>query len=296
MAGSNRGVGDTGRTAGRNLEGTPTVRLPVDRKAATVSHSLQKATPDVDTATLGARVGYGGKALLYLALATLIFQLGMGDGSQETSAQGAIAAIARQPFGTALLWVLAVGLGAHAAHSAWRFFQDDGWERLARAGRAVIYLGLSLLAAAEALGGGTSGRGSSSSSMTGTVMGWPGGTWIVAAVGLGIVAAGVRILHRAVNADWHDEFERHQMSADEHTMVRRTGRIGHLARAITYGLIGGFVVFAAVTHDPEMGGGLDKVLGEVTATSIAPFVLVPLAFGMLAYAVFAAMMARYAEG
>lgn len=262
-----------------------------------VSDSLHKAAPDVDAATLGARVGYAGKALLYLALAALIFQLGMGDGSQETSAQGAIAAIARQPFGTALLWVLAIGLGAHGAHSAWRFFQEDGMERLARAARAVIYLGLSVLAASEALGSGTSsGGGSSGSSMTGTVMAWPGGAWIVAAVGLGIIGAGARILYRAVTADWHDEFERHEMSADEHTMIRRTGQIGHLARAITYGIVGGFVVFAAVTHDPEKGGGLDQVLGEVTATSIAPFVLVPLAVGMLAYALFAAMMARYAEG
>lgn len=262
-----------------------------------MSHSLQKATPDVDVATLGARVGYAGKALLYLALAALILQLVLGDGSQETSAQGAIAAIARQPFGTVLLWALAVGLGAHAAHSAWRFLQEDGTERVARAARTVIYLGLSALAVSEALGSATSsGGGSSGSSMTGTVMAWPGGPWIVAAIGLGIVGAGARLLYRAVRADWHDEFERHEMSVDEHAMTRRAGQIGHFARAITYGLVGGFVVFAAVTHDPEKGGGLDQVLGEVTATSVAPFVLVPLAIGMLAYALFAAMMARYAQG
>lgn len=259
--------------------------------------SAQHSTPDIDAARLGARVGYGGKALLYLALAALILQLGTGHGSQETSAQGAIDAIARQPFGTALLWVLAVGLGAHAAHSAWRFFHDDGWERLARATRAVIYVGLSLLAASQALGAGpSSDGGSSGSSLTGTIMSWPGGRWIVAAVGFGIVTAGARLLYHAVTADWQDEFERHQMSANEHTLIRRMGRIGHLARAVAYGLVGGFVVFAAVSHDPENGGGLDKALGEVTATSVAPFILVPLAIGMVAYALFAAMMARYAEG
>lgn len=260
---------------------------------------LDDARHGVDWATVGARVGYAGKALLYAALGVLIGQLALRGGNEDTSATGAIEAIARQPFGTVLLLLLAAGLISHGTHAAWSMLRgdEDGFGRVSCGARALVYLGLGALAIGKAIGAGGSGSsGQSESTITAELLSWPGGPWIVAAAGLGIIVAGGAKLYRAVTARWQDEFERHDLSPTEHTFMRRTGRVGHLARAGAYGLVGGFVVYAAVTHDPQKSGGLDAALGEVTRSPIAPYVLAPLAAGMLAYAIFAAMMARYAVG
>ena len=67
-----------------------------------------------------ARLGFLAKGLVYATVGALALQAAFGVGGQTTDTQGAVAILARAPFGRVLLVVLSVGL---VAYGLWRFVQ-----------------------------------------------------------------------------------------------------------------------------------------------------------------------------
>ena len=114
------------------------------------------------------RVAIGPQGVLYVILGLLAMQVASGDQGEKANQRGAIEAVARQPFGRALMVVVAIGL---AAHMAWRLLlavrgepgdDEDGKsvaKRAANVGRAVIYGSFTAAAVALAAGSGRSGSG-----------------------------------------------------------------------------------------------------------------------------------------
>ena len=58
-----------------------------------------------------ARVGHVVNGVLHLAIAGIALQVAWGGGGGQADQSGALAALAEQPLGTALLWVFVVGGG-----------------------------------------------------------------------------------------------------------------------------------------------------------------------------------------
>lgn len=69
---------------------------------------------NADTLQSLARVGLVAYGIVHLLVAWLALQLAWGGGRGAADQSGAMATLAREPFGTPLLWVLAVGLVALA--------------------------------------------------------------------------------------------------------------------------------------------------------------------------------------
>ena len=68
-----------------------------------------------------ARVGLAARGVIYVVLAYLVLDIALhGNSPAQTSGQGALGEVARQPEGRALLVAMAVGL---AAYAAWRLLQ-----------------------------------------------------------------------------------------------------------------------------------------------------------------------------
>src|SRR4051794_9736067 len=65
-----------------------------------------------------ARVGLIAYGLVHVLVAWLALQLAWGGGGGEADQSGAMATLARQPFGKPLLWILALGLIALAVWQA----------------------------------------------------------------------------------------------------------------------------------------------------------------------------------
>ena len=57
-----------------------------------------------------ARAGLAARGVVYVVIGVLAIKLALGDGGKATNQQGALQTIAKQPFGTALLIMVAVGL------------------------------------------------------------------------------------------------------------------------------------------------------------------------------------------
>ena len=250
-----------------------------------------------------ARFGLVAKGVLYITLGVLAFQFGQGGSSGQASQTGAMETIKNQPAGTWLLGLLALGLFAHGIWQLVITFTGDPVEgseakqRVKYAVKTVIYLGLGGLAVTVLMGSGSSGGGSGggggSSQATSRLLGLPGGVWIVAALGVIVVAVGIaELVRHTKNCNFMERINR-TGHGDVRRNVRRVGRAGYAAHAVVNLIIGGFLVVAAVQHDPSESKGLSGALQTLAQQSWGPWLLSAVAIGLAMYGVFALAEARY---
>lgn len=249
-----------------------------------------------------ARFGLAAKGVLYAVIGAIALQIaiGGGGGGGEASQQGALQRIGQEPFGAVLLGVLAVGL---AGYAGWRLIQavrgtdedsaaKDIALRIAAAFRAALYGLLSVVALQGIRGGGGGGGGDSEQELTARVLELPGGVVLVGIVGAVILVVGGLQAKRGVSAEFMEDLESYGVSNNERSVVRRLGVVGHVARAVVYGIIGGLLVKAALDADPDEAVGLDGALAELANRPYGPWLLGIVALGLVAYGAYCLVAAR----
>lgn len=247
------------------------------------------------------RLGYAAKGLVYGLVGLLALQVALGRGGALTDPRGVLPTLLQAPFGRALLAVVALGL---AGHALWRFVQAllDTEARggglpglLVRAGYAgvgVIYLGLALAAARLSAGAGETG-GTDVPDLTARLMRQPLGRYLVLAVGLVVVGVGLYQIAKGWRGRFRRELRLAQMSAREQRLAERSGLVGLLAHGLALGLIGLFLIVAAWRADPHEARGLGATLATLAQQPFGPWLLGAMALGLLAYACFTIVEARY---
>jgi hypothetical protein len=254
-----------------------------------------------------ARAGLVAKGISFGIVGALALKLALGDGGKATSRQGALQALAQHSFGKIALIALAIGF---AAYAAWRFVQafaerDDSTEkgaakkwakRVGYIGRGLIYAGLTVSTIKILTGSGGGGSQNQKAHKTAaTVLSWPGGTWIVGIVGAAIFAAGLWNLYRGVSQKFEDRWRTGELSARARKWGGRVGVVGHVARGVVFGLIGIFIVKAAVDYNPKDAIGLDGALQKLAHASYGPYLLGLTAAGLVCYGLFCLVDARYRD-
>lgn len=246
------------------------------------------------TMTTIAAVGLLALGLVHVLIGGLAFGIAWGGGGEEASASGAFSKLAEQPLGTALLWVAAIGLVGltiwQISEAIWGHQDKDGaaqvGKRVASGGKAVAYLVLAIIAGRTAMGS-SSGGGSAEEGLTAKLLGAPAGQFLVAAVGVGIVAIGIYLVHRGVTKGFAKHLGGHASPA-----TIRLGQVGHIAKGVAYAIIGVLFVTAAVKHDPEQSGGLDEALTTLRDQPYGQWLLTAVALGLIAYGLYAFVWAR----
>lgn len=251
-----------------------------------------------------ARGGLVAKGISYGLVGALAIGVAVGAGGAATSRQGALQTLARHGWGTVLLVLLAIGF---AAYALWRFVQalaergEDGklksWgKRAGYLGRGLVYAGLTFSAAKILLGsGGQQSQNAKTHHTTAVVLTWPDGRWIVLAAGLCIFGAGLWNLYRGIALKFEERWRTGEMSRAERTWGKRVGTVGHIARAVVFGLIGIFVVKAALDYNPKDAVGLDGALQKLGAASYGPYLLGLTAAGLICYGLYCLVDARYRD-
>lgn len=244
------------------------------------------------------RVGLVGHGVYHLLLTLLCGRLLLGGSGEEAGARGAIATVARQPFGQVLLTCLTIAFAAYAATRWIRVVRRDGaGTKAANALRASVWTFLSVLGGNAVRTGlqasGAAVGDSTGTSITRTVLELPAGPWVVGAVGLLLVGVALHQARRAVNGSLSHELE--ELGLDERRAARLLGRAGYAGRALAYGAVAAFVVHAAATHDPQAGRGLDGALREAQQTTWGPWLLLAVTIGFAAFGLFRLTEARYAR-
>jgi hypothetical protein len=245
-----------------------------------------------------ARAGLAARGVNYAIIAILALKLALGDGGKATNQQGAMRTIAAQPMGKVLLVVLAIGLFGYAA---WRLTRaaighgressDDTKERVSGAVSGVVYAALCVTAVQILVGsGGSSGHPDKAA---GGVLQWPAGRWLVVLAGVVMVGVAIEQAHKGLARKFCEKSKTEQMGEGMRTFFTGAGVFGHLARAVVFALIGYFLAKAAIDFDPNKAVGLDGALAKLGQASFGPLVLGVVAAGLLAFAVYSALDARY---
>ena len=249
------------------------------------------------------RYGLAAKGVSYGLVGVLAVALAAGLGGRAAGREGALAVLADAFYGKALILALAVGFGAYAL---WRLAQgllDRGGEgtdapglakRAGYVARALFYgsLTVTALLLLDGTEGGTSDTGEARQA-TAEAFGWPGGRWLVGAVGLGFLGAAAFNGYRAFTQKFEEKWDRSDLSEKQLDWLGRVGSAGLLARFVVFGLIGLFLVKAAWEYDPQEAIGLDGALRKVVDGAYGGALLGALAAGLLCYAAFCLVEARY---
>ncbi|MBA3280634.1 MAG: DUF1206 domain-containing protein [Acidimicrobiia bacterium] len=252
------------------------------------------------------RVAIATQGVLYGAVGLLAVQVARGDSGAKASQTGAIETVVEQPFGRILLFILVVGLVAHAT---WRLVlavrgepgdDEDGKslaKRAANAGRAAIYISFTVLAV-KILTQKQSSGGNKQKESTAEVLSWPGGRWIVIAAGLAVIAAGLWNAKKGITRSFLDDLDLGSLDQSRRRAVEVLGSVGYIARAVAFALVGWFLLTAGRQGDAKETRGLDESLRELAETSHGPILLLILAVGMVlfgAYRVLDAILRRPSE-
>jgi hypothetical protein len=254
-----------------------------------------------------ARTGLVAKGVSFGIVGVLALELALGHGGKATSRQGALQSLAHDAAGKILLAVLAAGF---AAYAAWRFVQafaegsgESGqkdelktWgKRAGYAGRGLIYSGLTYSTIRIAMGSSEESQNEKAHHTTAVALAWPGGRFIVGAAGVAVIGAGLWNLYRGLARTFEKKWRRGRMSARERRFGSRAGVVGHVARFVVFALVGVFVTKAAVEYDPKEAIGLDGALQKLAHESYGPWLLGLTATGLVAYAVYCLVDARYRD-
>ncbi|QCW50945.1 DUF1206 domain-containing protein [Nocardioides dongxiaopingii] len=240
--------------------------------------------------------------VVHVVVGWLAVQLALGDREGSASSSGALKQLAEQPFGAILVWLVALGMALLVVWQVVKVVaghrdEEDDKKRLAKraisGGKAVVYAVIAFSAVQVATGSGGGGGGTDST--TAKIMNLPGGQLIVGAVGLGIIAVGVALLVMAWKEKYLDRLDAEGRSGRTGTIYRWLGRVGHVAKGIALGIVGGLFLYAAVTHEPDKSGGLDQALTKVLDQPFGPVLLTLMGLGFAAYGVFCFAWARHLD-
>lgn len=249
------------------------------------------------------RFGLATKGISYLLVAFFAVKVAAGGGGQAEDHQGALQTAADEPFGWALLMLIALGFVCYAA---WRFVQaifdreDEGDDpagiakRLGELGEGVLYGGLAVATVAIVADSGGGGS-KEEDTATAAVLDLPLGRWLVGLGGLAIIGMGAFNAYRALSGSFREELREEAMHGAARPWYLAFGVVGHLARAVVFALIGFFLLKAAWQYDPDEAIGLDEALQKLAGESSGPFLLGAVALGLGTYGLFCLVQARYRD-
>jgi len=190
-------------------------------------------------ATVLARAGLTARGVIYILIGLVAILVAVGQSGKEADQAGALKLVASTPFGLFALWLLGLGF---AAYALWRLSEaafgvtGEGYgagPRLKSAARAVIYLGFAVLTFDIIAGTGGS-QAKREQDWSAKAMHYPGGRWLVGAIGLAVVIAGLVLVVEGVRAKFMRLLETSRMSPRTRTVVKRLGMIGTTARGAVF--------------------------------------------------------------
>jgi len=270
----------------------------VEQAQQTAREAVREASPWIER--LG-RLGHVAIGIVYAVIGVLAVQAARGTGGGTTDHEGAFTWIVQAPLGHALMAALAVGL---AGYAIWRFVQalrdteNKGtdlqglWIRGSYTAIGIIYLSMAGSAAKLALGA-PAESGDATRDWTATLMEQPFGQWLVGLFGLIMLGSAGYQLFEAWTAKFREKLKSHEMSDGQQTWACRAGRLGYAARGVAFGIIAVFLLNAAVHAEPEKARGLGGALATLVEQPLGPWLLLIVALGLIAYAIFMLIQARF---
>jgi hypothetical protein len=231
-------------------------------------------------------IAYG---VVYLLIGWIALQLAWGGTSEQASQQGALQELASKPFGTVLLWIVAIGLFALVIWRAMElvYGHQKMQKKVQSFGRGLVYLVLGISALKLAIG---SGGGGGQKAMTARVMAHGPGRVLIVVVGLIIIGVGAYQLYKA----WTKKFTEDLAGGVPRSAIL-LGRLGYAAKGPAFIVTGALLAWAAIDYDPGKAGGLDTALRTLKDQPFGSVLLTLVALGFACFGVYCFVWSRNAR-
>ena len=89
-----------------------------------------------------------------------------------------------------------------------------------------------------------------------------------------------------IGAHVNDELDLSALTPQRRRWTERLGAVGEIGRGLGMGLIGFFLISAAVTYDSDEGTGLDGALRRLATENLGVVVVLAVGVGFAAYGLF----------
>lgn len=247
-----------------------------------------------------AKLGFAVGGFVYVMVGFLAVLVAYDNRGHVVGPKGAIQRIGAQPYGEFLLAFVSIGLFGYAA---WCFVQAildtdrDGNDlkgialRIGEFCSGLAYGSLGLLAFNRMRGEGAGG--SSARHWTAMILAHGPGAWLVGLAGVIFVAVGFGLVTYALREGFRKYLRLEEMDGAAREWIVQLGKWGYIALAVVFGLIGWFLVSAAVHSEANRAKGLDGALQTIAEQSYGPWLLAIVAVGLAAYGAFMLVEARY---
>ena len=264
------------------------------------TQSAARAADSKPVELLG-RVGLAAYGLVNLLIAWLAAQVALGNSSggegEGASKDGALSQITEKSWGSALLWVIAVGMFALAiwqlGEAVWgRKSMGSPLKRVAHVVEALVFGFLGFSAAKVASGGKTQSN-SDQAGFTASILDKPAGQVLVAVAGLAVVGAAVYLVIKGFKKKFLKDLDLSPASPTVRKLTERLGQTGYIAQGIGYGIVGVLIVVAAVKHEPDKATGLDTALATLAEQPYGTALLLVVALGFACFGAYCFLDARF---
>lgn len=238
------------------------------------------------------RAGYFSRAILYamLGIIALTSAQAISEGTN-----GVFQAVEDFPAGTAILWIMVIGLTGYALFRFASLIFDienngsdaKGWgKRIGHAGSGAGHLALAYSAYAYASSSGSGGSGGGAQQAASGVLSADFGGLVIGVLGLIFFIVALVQINKAISG----KFMR-RISGSAPSFTRTLGGAGFAARGVVYGIIAWSLVRAGFMSGSSgdirtLGDALATLAGEGVAFTVT-------AIGLLMFGVFSLILARY---
>ncbi len=207
--------------------------------------------------------------------------------------------VGEEYYGKILLMIIAGGLTCYSLWKgieAFKLFKNDTslpkkiFGIGANISLSVVYATLSITAF-ELIMGLNSSDNYTQEEFISDILHWQFGKWLILAAGMGVILFSCKQFYSMATRNFQKKFNKIEMSDHERRGMLITGILGYGVRGIVHGIIGYFLVRAALTFDPDKAVGIREALSMLSHQSYGPYILGGTAVGLMCYGVFSMLMA-----
>jgi len=246
------------------------------------------------------RAGLAAQGVCFGIIAALAIGLALGAGGETTDPQGALNALARHTWSKVLLLLLCLGF---AGYALWRFAQalfDRGGMGSDLGGlfrRGIQFVqGLSYavltVGAAKTLAGSGGRQGGEKRAAAG-IFGWPAGREIVGVIAVVLLISALVTAYWGASRRFEESLATEEMSRETRRTVSAAGLVGLFSLGLVLGIVGWFLLKAAVQFRPQDPVGLGGALAKLAHAPYGSWLLGITAAGLMTFALFDLIQARY---
>lgn len=245
------------------------------------------------------KAGLFTKGLVYLLIGALAVIAAVGMGGKKTGQSGISSFLEDQPFGTALLVLVCIGL---FAYSFWRFYQvafdpradDDKTRigvRLQYAYSGIFYsaLGYSFAKAIFSM----QSSGGKKEKYLAQLLDWDYGVYVIYAFAALIAGQAIFQLYLGVTGKHMILLDEDVEEGNERKLIHKLGLLGYCARAVVFFIISYFLLRVGLDYNADAYEGTKGVFQYLESLQFGSILLFIIAGGVALYGIFNIFLVRH---